>query len=375
MIEDRNMINILIVGDPGLAKTRLFYQAIKISTHYAIAVGKGASGVGLTASITKDDKGNPMISVGAAVLADGGGLCGIEELGNINEEYRAHLLESMESGTVTINKHGINTTLNARAAYLVTSNPDSGRYQTSLGLHDNLTISPQLLSRFDVIFVVVDKMDKKFDEKLADHIFDRFEKNLTAKSIISINDSNIDKLDHETLVEYLFYAKTHNKNNIIITEGAKKVIKSFYHDLRQVDNTSDFSATPRQLEGSIRMSLALTRLLLKNEVTEEIAIEAVDLLNNAYESAGLLIKGSSTGLKGNMIYPKNLNDMKKEKAAVEIIKYVTNSGEDPRDRDYIVTCFMKELKDMSIYDAGKLFEKIDQMGLLHVENSKYTLYK
>ncbi len=121
-------INGILIGDPGTTKSSLLEEAVKLSLHGIYAVGKGSSGVGLTASVDKDGgKGINKLKVGAAVIADKG-LCAIDEYLHISDDDRAYLLECMEQGSFHINKNGINAKLNTRAAFLVATNSVNGKY-------------------------------------------------------------------------------------------------------------------------------------------------------------------------------------------------------------------------------------------------------
>lgn len=363
----RNNINIFIVGDPGIGKSKLLEAATKINLHSARAVGKGASGVGLTASVTKDDKGMPRLSIGAAVLADKG-LCVIDELSNISDEHKAHLLECMENGTFTVNKHGINQTLNARAAFLIASNPDSGKYSSYNSLKENISLSPQLFSRFDIIFVVLDNVNKDEDQKLRVHLTAIYNNEEPPKAI----ESNTDRISEDLLKKYLVYAKINNIDNIKISKEAYQRFDNFHDDLRTPVRSSDITATPRQYEGMLRISMALSRLLLKSEVTEEMADYVIKLLNIAYESTGMKL-GNSTGLNQIAIYSKDLTKMSKEKAFVEVMINLTNDNKNMVDREDTVLELMDKLH-IPQSEAYRLFDKMLNNGkILTPERGKYLL--
>ena len=360
----RSNINILLVGDPSTGKTKMLYAAKDINIHSAMAVGKGASGVGLTASVVTVN-GMPRLSVGAAVLADKG-VCLIDEFSKIDDEHKSHLLECMESGTFTVNKNGINRTLNSRAAFLVASNPDNGKYSIYNSLTENIKIDPPLLSRFDLIFVITDDTTEKEDKILNIHTAAIYNDKQPPKEFIELSK---DKIDPELLKKYLTYAKLNNQT-VKLSKKALTRFDNFYQDLKKPVKSSDISATRRQYEGMLRISMGIARLLLKNEVTEEIADHTIKILNTAFESTGMKL-GNSTGLVQNTIFAKDLTKMDSKKAAVEVIQFITESGKTPRDREYIMQGFCKHLEIYS-QDAAELFEKIYPKLRMPVHN-KYIL--
>lgn len=366
----RDWINIALFGDAGVGKTQVADGACKINIHYAKAVGKGASGVGLTASIIKDDRGMPRLSIGAAVLADKG-LCFIDEYSNIPDEYKEHIRECMESGTLTINKQGVNQVLNARGPYLVVSNPDSGKYMPYNSLTENIKISPAILSRFDIIFVITDNVNKKEDQKVRTNITARYNADeipITNNKEEDNQTTTTDKIDEEFIIKYIFYAKTRTETIKILKEAYKR-FDSFHDDLRTPLKSSDITATPRQFEGMLRIAMAITRLLLKTEVTEEIADFTIKLLNHAYESTGMKL-GNSVGLNQTAIYSKPLDKIHPKKAFIMIMQNLTKDNTESVEKEAVIL----ELKDkakMDIPDAYELWAKMEKAGSLMVENGRY----
>ena len=166
----RGDINVLLLGDPGTAKSQLLKYAEKIAPRSVYTTGKGASAVGLTAGVHRDPLTKEWtLEGGALVLADQG-MCLIDEFDKMNEQDRTSIHEAMEQQTISVSKAGIVTSLQARCAVLAAANPIGGRYDQSYTLAENVELTDPILQRFDVLCILQDIVDPVIDEQLANFV-------------------------------------------------------------------------------------------------------------------------------------------------------------------------------------------------------------
>lgn len=276
----RGDINILLCGDPSTSKSQILQYVHKISPRGIYTSGKGSSAVGLTAYVTRDIETKQLVLESGALVLSDGGVCCIDEFDKMSDQTRSVLHEVMEQQTISIAKAGIITTLNARTSILASANPIESRYNPNLPVTKNIDLPPPLLSRFDLVFLILDKVDKKLDEKLAKHIANMY----LEDRVVSATTDEV--LPVEFLTGYIQYAKENIHPNL--TEEARDELVSSYVAMRKAGEDSRnggsdkrITATTRQLESLIRLSEAHAKIYLRDEVLVEDVVEAVRLMKSA----------------------------------------------------------------------------------------------
>ncbi|CAL1355222.1 unnamed protein product [Linum trigynum] len=293
----RGDINVLLLGDPGTAKSQFLKYAEKTGQRAVYTTGKGASAVGLTAAVHKDPVTREWtLEGGALVLADKG-ICLIDEFDKMNDQDRVSIHEAMEQQSISISKAGIVTSLQARCSVIAAANPIGGRYDSSKTFGQNVELTDPIVSRFDILCVVKDIVDPVADEMLAKFVVDSHFKSQPKGAAMddrSMNESQEDNqatssptdpeiLPQDLLKKYISYAKL----NIFprLHDSDMEKLTQVYAELRK--ESSHGQGVPiavRHIESMIRMSEAHARMHLRQYVTEEDVDMAIRVLLNSFIS-------------------------------------------------------------------------------------------
>merc|ERR1719225_904006 len=312
----------MLIGDPSVAKSQMLRYVLSTSTRAVATTGRGTSGVGLTAAVTTDQEtGDRRLEAGAMVLADRGIVC-IDEFDKMSDMDRTAIHEVMEQGRVTISKAGIHARLNARCSVLAAANPTHGRYDPTRTPNENIQLQPSLLSRFDLLFILLDTIDVDTDRKIADHVvrMHRYrnpqEQDGQVLSIAAdaevlttkdLNEHTQDEGETPIYEKYdaLLHGNSRKKTDKIVsvqfmkkyihiakcmkpvlTEEASEMLADEYANLRASDFEADVArtqpVTARALETLIRLSTAHAKARLSKLVEEEDAEMAIELVQFAY---------------------------------------------------------------------------------------------
>ncbi|KAH3681265.1 hypothetical protein WICPIJ_007770 [Wickerhamomyces pijperi] len=274
----RGDINVLLLGDPGTAKSQLLKFVSKVAPISVYTSGKGSSAAGLTASVQRNAQTREFyLEGGAMVLADNGVVC-IDEFDKMRDEDRVAIHEAMEQQTISIAKAGITTVLNSRTSVLAAANPIYGSYDQMKTPGENIDFQTTILSRFDMIFIVKDDSNEARDVSIANHVM-----NIHRGGSSSEETSQEGEISLEKMKRYISYCRSKCAPRLS-PEAAEKLC-SYYVEIRknihesetETNQRSSIPITVRQLEAIIRISESLAKLRLQPTATEEHVDEAIRL--------------------------------------------------------------------------------------------------
>jgi replicative DNA helicase Mcm len=288
----RGDIHVLLIGDPGIAKSQLLRYVVKLSPRAIYTSGQSSTSAGLTATAVKDEFGDGRwtLEAGALVLADMG-IAAVDEMDKMQKEDRSALHEAMEQQSISVAKAGITATLKSRCALLGAANPKYGRFDMWGDIADQINMPPTLLSRFDLIFIMTDQPEQKRDLAIAEHILKSHGiGELIAQNkktpIPGITDEYIQEqlkpimpeIEPALFRKYVAYAK--RSCFPVLSIEAKDALIGYYLKLRGIaEQNKPVPVTARQLEALVRLAEASARIRLSNSIEQHDAERVIHIVD------------------------------------------------------------------------------------------------
>jgi replicative DNA helicase Mcm len=352
-ISIRGDMNVLLVGDPGTAKSQLLQYVSRIAPRGLYTSGRGTTAAGLTAAVLRERGGGMTLEAGALVLADKGVAC-IDEIDKMRPEDRVAIHEAMEQHTVSVAKGGIVATLNARTSLLAAANPALGRYESHRTVADNITLPVTILSRFDLIFVLIDQPEKETDTKMSEHIL-----NLHRKGLSPIEAP----IPPQLLRKYISYAKNIKPQ---LTEQALNRLRDFYIEMRTAGGDSvesPIAITARQLESLVRIAEARARVALRKDILVEDAESAIAIMRKSLGEVGVDVTTGKTDI--DLLYsgkPKSMRD-RLQIILGAIIEMERETG-GMVEKQALMDKLTKE-RDIDAAEVEKLISQLEKEGTIY----------
>ncbi len=345
----RGDIHVLLVGDPGVAKSQLIRYMSKLAPRGIYTSGKASSGAGLTAAAVKDEFGDGRwtLEAGAMVLADRGLLC-VDEIDKMDKQDQSSMHEGMEQQTISVAKAGIQASLQSRCSVLGAANPKHGRFDEHSPLTDQIDFPPALLSRFDLIFVLLDRPNPEHDGRLAGHILNVHRGGAMHMQVENIPDSLFTSEDvagtltvveppisKDFLRKYVAYSKRHCYP--VLSDEARDKIRDYYVNLRRQASAEEGGPVPltaRQLEAIVRLAEASAKVRISDIVEEQDAARAINTIEYYMKKIG----GSEGGIMDIDIIASGTSHNQREtfKKVKGIIRDLSAGSQEGADKDEIL---------------------------------------
>uniref|UniRef100_A0A3P9DPC0 DNA helicase MCM8 n=1 Tax=Maylandia zebra TaxID=106582 RepID=A0A3P9DPC0_9CICH len=377
--------HILIVGDPGLGKSQMLQAVCNVAPRGIYVCGNSTSTTGLTVSLSRDaGTGDYALEAGALVLADQG-LCCIDEFDKMGNQQQA-LLEAMEQQSVSLAKAGIVSSLPARTSVVAAANPVGGHYNRGKTVSENLKMGSALLSRFDVVFLLLDIPDESHDRQLSEHVMaNRSGRGRTSSATVTRNNTelqtsillehsdmplserlqipageSIDPIPTCLLRKYISYARQYVRPKL--SPEAAQILQEFYLSLRAQANPTDATPiTTRQLESLIRLTEARVKLELRETATKSDAEDVVEIMKHS------LANTYSDGL-GNLDFERSQlgSGMSQRSAAKRLVNALHQHAQRTGQKQFDVQTLrsIADRVNVKVMDFEGLLSSLNEQGFL-----------
>ena len=378
----RGDVNCLLLGDPGTAKSQMLKYAEQTAPRAVYSTGKGASAVGLTASVHKDPLTREWtLEGGALVLADQG-VCLIDEFDKMNEQDRTSIHEAMEQQSISVSKAGIVTSLQARCAVIAAANPIGGRYDSSCTLAENVELTDPILQRFDCLCVLQDVVDPVADERLASFVTGSHMRSVPTADIARgaapapelsreeqerNNPNSAQIIPQALLKKYIQYARTNMRPVLRNNTFDQEKIASLYVDLRRESASSGgVPVAVRHIESMMRMAEAHAKMHLREYVRDDDMDASIKMMLESFISAQKFsvrrtlrrsfAKYVSTGEDRAHLLLHILQDMMRNEAMYQTIRARQRNEDEEAALDVLEVPFEEfesKARDRRIYDVSE----------------------
>ncbi|KAG6578155.1 putative DNA replication licensing factor Mcm2 [Phytophthora cinnamomi] len=388
----RGDLNVLMVGDPGTAKSQFLKFAKQTAPRAVYSTGKGASAVGLTAGVSRDPFTKEWVLQGGALVLADKGVCLIDEFDKMNEQDRTSIHEAMEQQSISVSKAGIVTSLQARCSVIAAANPIGGRYNAARTFAENVELTDPILQRFDLLCVLQDKVDPVDDERLADFVVSSHMRSNPKKKTGEEDEETADEedelsamtqsmqvgdgdasmtLDQELLRKYILYARTY-VNPVLASGLDTGKVEAFYAQLRRASqHTGAVPVAVRHLESLFRMAEAHARIHLRDTVGDEDLALAIRVLTESLcDAQKFTFKRQWRRLfrpyltyrqDNNVLLLHVLHELFKSAHAYQQLRMQTNAQAGHRShKETTLTVLRDDLlskaKSVGIYDLSEFYE-------------------
>ncbi|MEE9323789.1 MAG: minichromosome maintenance protein MCM [Candidatus Aenigmarchaeota archaeon] len=354
----RGDIHILLIGDPSSGKSQLMKLVPQIIPRGKYVSGKGVTGAGLTATVTKDEQfmGGWVLEAGALVLTNGG-LLAIDEFEKMSQDDQIAMHEALEQGSISIAKASIVATLPAQTSVLAGGNPKFSRFDPYMPIVKQITIPDTLLTRFDLKFALRDVPDSELDKKIVDHVLKTREHEFEASKPV---------IEPGFIRKYVAYCK--QNCNPTLTSEAGKIFRKFYVNTRKrAEGGGAVPITLRQFEALIRLSESSARIQLNKEVRKDDAQRAIRLMRFSLQQLGFDTETGQIDIDRAEGAAETSSDRSKIRMILDIINDLSE-----KTKEIPVSDIQRLAKKEEIDEVDEIIEKLKREGLLFEPNPGYV---